>query len=459
MTMRRRLFVAATLAAALVSGAILLPGLVSPARAGAAGPSTEVRGTVKDMEGKALEGIEVQMVQIDSTAKPFVAKTRKDGGFVFPFLPYHTTGKDMGRDKPSYNVVFVADGLHPAKIHIVSRAPQSVADKGEGQKFQDDEGTLKPGDKLPPIFIKPGGTVRIEVSLAPQSFFGAAAAPAAAAAGGSAAPGGPAAGGGAAAAATPQISGHDQARLLASQGKFPEAIAEMDKSIQESPTAEKWLDLGKMKMKAQDNDGAKAAFARASGLDPNTRGAHFLLGKLYNDEGRTDQAIVEMEKEQALDPTDLSTQRALGALYHNAKRTPDAIAIFEKVIAVEPDSDTLARLAGLQAETGNFKRSEELYRKILEMNPGQADAVYMKIGRSVMSQENLGTDERKRAADAFERALQANPSNAKAHIELAYVLLGLGDIPKAKDHMKRYLELEPNAKDATDVRAQLKDLP
>src|SRR5262249_57192737 len=100
----------------------------------------------------------------------------------------------------------------------------------------------------------------------------------------------------------------------------------------------------------------------------------------------------------------------------------------------------------------------ELYRKILDMNPGQADSVYLRIGRSIMNGANVGLEERKRAADAFQRALQANPSNAKAHLELAYVLIGLNDLPGARDHMKRYLELQPSAPDAPEIRQQLKDL-
>jgi len=437
---------AASLIIALGAAALVVSALSIPARAatGAEG-AAEIRGVVKDLDGIPLEGVEVEMTPIGAAGKPYVTKTRKDGTFVFPFLPYN---------KERYEVAFRKEGFLLRKIHIISRQPQTSADRGEGQIFQDDEGTLGPGKKPPAVFAKPGGHVKIEAGLATQKYFDAMAeALAAAQAGGTPAPAA-----GAPKAATAQMSSQDQAQLLASQGKYPEAIAAMEQSIQEEATADKWLNLGRIKMRSEDTDGAKAAYARAAGLDPSMRGVHFLLGKLLNDEGRTPEAIAEMEKELALDPSDASTLKALGALYHNADRKADAIAVFEKVVAVAPDVDTLAQLAALYGEQGNFTRSEELYRKILEANPGHADEVYLRIGRSIMNQSNIGTEDRKRASDAFDRAIQSNPSNAKAHLELAYVLLGLGDIPGAKIHMKRYLELQPNGSDAGEVRAQLKDL-
>ena len=245
--------------AALAVAALLTAATTTEIRAarGAEG-AAEVRGTVKDMDGNPLEGVEVQMTPVGKDAKPSIVKTRKDGTFVFPFLAYN---------KDRYQLGFVKEGFRIRKIHIVSRQPQSTADRGEGQIFQDDEGTVGPDQKIPPVNAKPGGHVKIEAGLAPQQFFEqmAEAAAAAKAATASAASGAP--------APPPRMSALDEARLLSSQGKYAEAAAAMEKSLQEEATGDKWLELGKIRMRTADTDGAKAAFARAAGLDPAIRGS------------------------------------------------------------------------------------------------------------------------------------------------------------------------------------------
>ncbi len=439
---------AAVAAVALLAG--IHPHLISSRAAGAEGASV-VRGTVKDMDGTPLEGVEVGMSPIGKESKPYVVKTRNDGTFVYPFLPYN---------KQKYSVEFKKEGYKVRKIKIVSRQPQTSADKGEGQLIQEDEGTVGPQQKIPPVNAKPGGTVHIEIAMASQEYLDKLAQAQADAASGLT-PAGPAA------SATPQQRGGverkldpiEEAQQLASDRKFDEATEVLKKSIQEQPTAEKWFALGKVRTRADDSEGAKSALARAAALDPQLRGAHFLLGKLYSDEGRTSEAIAEMDKELALGPDDTNTLRALGILYMQGGRKDDAIKLYERMTArPNADPELMARLAGLYGATGNYPKAEAIYRKILESNPGEADAVYLKLGRAIMNQSNVGEDDRKRAADAFQRALKVNPSNARAHLDLAYVLLGLGDVAQAKEHMKKFLELQPNGPEAASVRTQLKEL-
>ena len=440
---------AAVAAVALLAG--IHPHLISSRAAGAEGASV-VRGTVKDMDGTPLEGVEVGMSPIGKESKPYVVKTRNDGTFVYPFLPYN---------KQKYSVEFKKEGYKVRKIKIVSRQPQTSADKGEGQLIQEDEGTVGPQQQIPPVNAKPGGTVHIEIAMASREYLDKLAQAQADAASGSQPPSGSSAPG------TPQQRGGverkldpiEEAQQLASDRKFDEATEVLKKSIQEQPTAEKWFALGKVRTRADDPEGAKSALARAAALDPQLRGAHFLLGKLYSDEGRTSEAIAEMDKERALGPDDTNTLRALGILYMQGGRKDDAIKLYERMTA-QPNADPelMARLAGLYGATGNYPKAEAIYRKILESNPGEADAVYLKLGRAIMNQSNVGEDDRKRAADAFQRALEVNPSNARAHLDLAYVLLGLGDVAQAKEHMKKFLELQPNGPEAASVRTQLKEL-
>src|SRR5437867_4060564 len=149
---------AAVAAVALLAG--IHPHLTSSRASGVEGASV-VRGTVKDMDGNPLEGVEVGMSPIGKESKPYVVKTRNDGTFVYPFLPYN---------KQKYSVEFKKEGYKVRKIKIVSRQPQTSADKGEGQLIQEDEGTVGPQQQIPPVNAKPGGTVHIEIAMASREY-------------------------------------------------------------------------------------------------------------------------------------------------------------------------------------------------------------------------------------------------------------------------------------------------
>ena len=56
------------------------------------------------------------------------------------------------------------------------------------------------------------------------------------------------------------------------------------------------------------------------------------------------------------------------------------------------------------------------------------------------------------AARAFRKSLQLDPGYAASHRELARALMGLQDFPGALEHFEQYLELNPGAPDAAEIR-------
>ena len=440
---RSRVWVVAGAAAAFALAVLAGSSAVQAATFG----SAEVRGVVKDMDGKPLEGVEVSFTAAGKAAAPLKVKTHKDGTFVFPFLPW---------EKDKYDAEFTMPGYRVRKIKIMSRQKRSVADRGEGMVIQENEGVIGLDQNIPLVDARPGGIVHIEVGMATEDYFRQMAEAQAASQAAQSGTAGQEEG-------VKALDPLDQARYLAATGKTEEATQVLQKAIEAGPSAALWLEMAKIRMKGEDSSGAKAALARATTLDTDQveiqKNVHLMLGKLYNDEGRTPEAITEFEEALKIVPDDMDALRNLGILYPQVDRRKDAIAMYEK-LAAQPDADVevLARLAGLHNDNGDYGQAEALYRRILEMNPGQADATWLKVGLSIMNQPNVGEAERKRAAEAFKKAIDANPSNARAHIELAYVLIGLGDAAEAKSHLKKFIELQPDSPEAKDARDLLKEL-
>jgi len=65
------------------------------------------------------------------------------------------------------------------------------------------------------------------------------------------------------------------------------------------------------------------------------------------------------------------------------------------------------------------------------------------------------TDEAKKK---FQGALLLDSRSAAAHRGLGFAYQKLGDGAKAAQHLQRYLELAPGARDAADIRARLESL-
>ncbi len=187
--------------------------------------------------------------------------------------------------------------------------------------------------------------------------------------------------------------------------------------------------------------------------DPAYPKAHLELGRMAYEEGKTAEAITEFEQEVKAHPDDSQSGAALAGLYAEAGRTEDAIRVLEGIAARDPsNTDVLVSLDGLYTGKGETQKSEEIYKKVLAQNPEGADLVYYRVGAQITKKSDLGEADRARAMAAFNKAIQLNPRNAKAHRELGYLLLGAGKIDEAKKHFQSYLEIDPAAKDASSIK-------
>ena len=57
----------------------------------------------------------------------------------------------------------------------------------------------------------------------------------------------------------------------------------------------------------------------------------------------------------------------------------------------------------------------------------------------------------------YKKAIQVEPEFADAHFNLAMVLEALGNDRRARDHWRRYLELDPASKWAEFIRRRLEE--
>src|SRR5262249_42167008 len=75
---------------------------------------------------------------------------------------------------------------------------------------------------------------------------------------------------------------------------------------------------------------------RALALDDSLSDAHSVLAAIYEQQGRTEQAVAEAQRGIALDPNSGSGYTVLAHVLNDQWKTAEALAAIEKAIRVDP---------------------------------------------------------------------------------------------------------------------------
>jgi Flp pilus assembly protein TadD len=137
-----------------------------------------------------------------------------------------------------------------------------------------------------------------------------------------------------------------------------------------------------------------------------------------------------------------------------------ALAALEALVEVDPKSNqSWMTLGGLYAKRGDREKSEQAYRKVSELDPANAHKTFYNIGVLIEKSPDLSEADTRRAIEAYRKAIEVKPDYAPAHRSLGYALVRLGEVAEAKKELSRYVELEPKAKDAAEVKSIVAGLP
>jgi eukaryotic-like serine/threonine-protein kinase len=205
----------------------------------------------------------------------------------------------------------------------------------------------------------------------------------------------------------------------------------------------------------QTNDGiwiqkAFTAAQQAQALNDNLPEVHFTLGSIYTANGRTTEAIAELQRALQLAPNSDEAMRRLGTAYLQAGQQQEAMAAYTRATEVNPYLWTnYYSLGNAYFELGENDRALTAFQRITELEPNRAEgwgavgAVYFQMGRwseclpklqkaidlspKAAFYSNLGTayfylGQYGESAKVFEKAvsLAANNDNLRVYLAEAY---------------------------------------
>nr|MBC8444786.1 tetratricopeptide repeat protein [Chloroflexota bacterium] len=202
---------------------------------------------------------------------------------------------------------------------------------------------------------------------------------------------------------------------------YPRAIEKYEHSLAiDSLYDRTYLFLGGVYMEMNELDKAKETYLNLVEVSPKSADAHSTLAYLYGKEGDIDRAIEETLQvlELATDKNMLYTSYKNLALFYQQTGMPDeALNAAQEALARAPESEQAA-IQGLIAQLvagGAASESEVTLQQ------------YLSEGETALKSEQW-----QRAEEAYQKALELNPSLVVAHSALAYIYAQQGRLEDAE---------------------------
>jgi len=245
------------------------------------------------------------------------------------------------------------------------------------------------------------------------------------------------------------------AAAILRQKQSARAAARVQQQIDRLPNnASFYLVLGQVMAENNDLDKAEAAFRRATERDSKNLDAFLLLASMQARRGSVDAAVQTYERNIQNDPRDVRSFILLGALEESRSRFDRARQLYEQALQVSPDNPIAANnLAYILLEHGGDEDTAlslaQVARRGLPKNPNTADTLawaYYRKGAYTL------------AIGLLQEALKDVSQNATYHYHLGLAYQRVNNPDKARQHLRRALELQPGFDKADDARRALAEL-
>jgi len=126
--------------------------------------------------------------------------------------------------------------------------------------------------------------------------------------------------------------------------------------------------------------------------------------------------------------------------HHKAGRFDEAEELYQKILEFKPNNaEVQSKLGAALAAQGKLIQSLSILNRAMENNPNLAE-IHINLGGVLQIQGEMEA-----AALAFQRAIKINPNQASSHINLGNTLLKKGDLDDATASFNRALKIEPDS--------------
>ena len=158
------------------------------------------------------------------------------------------------------------------------------------------------------------------------------------------------------------------------------------------------------------------------------------LGRLYHAYDFTEAAGACYRNALVLKPKDFRWAYLLGRLLESQGDLKQAVEHYRRAAAIEPeDLPTLLHLAQAQLNLNRPDLAEPLFKEAISRDPYPSSAsALVGLGKIALSRNDPGE-----AIEYFETAVSMQPEASSIHYPLAMAYRQIGDLEKAREHLKK----------------------
>lgn len=212
------------------------------------------------------------------------------------------------------------------------------------------------------------------------------------------------------------------------------SVVELSKGVAILPNYnDAWYHLGIAYKELGDAKNAVAAFEQARAYKAFNDADHFTsAGIAYGLNKQYDKALADLEAAVKLDPDDADVWNNYGLYLSEAGQIQASLDALNKSIALKQDFDKAYYNRGnTHAKSGNYREALKDYAIALSFKSNYTDALNNSGNCYIMLQKPDS------ALVYFERAIQSDPGNVKAVINLGVTLQTTGDTVNARKYFEK----------------------
>jgi TolB-like protein/DNA-binding winged helix-turn-helix (wHTH) protein/Tfp pilus assembly protein PilF len=184
-----------------------------------------------------------------------------------------------------------------------------------------------------------------------------------------------------------------------------------------------------------DWSGAEQKFRRGIELNPNYATAHHFYSIYLMAAGRHTEAQAEIRRAQALDPFSLIINSVVGWIYYEGRKYDQAIQQCEKTVEMDPNyAPALLDLGNIYLRTGDYKKA------IAQFERARAVAGDKSIVLSYLAQVRALSGDRAAAQKILYQLEKPAPPMFVSTWDLALIHLALGDKEKALSFLEKAVD-------------------
>ena len=193
--------------------------------------------------------------------------------------------------------------------------------------------------------------------------------------------------------------------------------------------------------------GVPAAAAAGSSSSEQATVAYNAAVDLLNAGDKTGAAEAKLLEAVGKNPDLPQAWQALAIVAHDKKDWAKTLEYGQKAVDLDPSNTNLYGLMTDAAEkSGDKKAAAEWRKKYDEANPDSPEILYNK-GVDAYNKGKM-----KDAEAALAKAVAAKPDLAMGHFLLGMVSFNLNKKAASREHLQKYLELDPNGKEAATAK-------